>query len=59
MKEKLEFAKQAEERASDQVGVIHSLVFDNKNEGRLGFMNRLRYTCEGYGISVYRRDEQD
>lgn len=58
-KERLSFARQAEERSSDKVGVITSLAFDNKKGGRLWFINRFsEYTYQGFGVNVYSRDDE-
>ncbi len=57
--EQMEWEHQAQSVADEEVGLVYSVVFDNRKQNRMWFMNRFsEFTQTGYGISVSILDEQ-
>lgn len=58
MREELQFrAESTRGVASDRVGAVYSVAFDNRREGRMWFFNRYsRSQSRGYGVSVSELD---
>jgi lipopolysaccharide export system permease protein len=53
----LEFAAEEADRDAREVGLIYNLGFDNREEGRLWFMNRFSERAWlGLGVNVHARD---
>lgn len=45
--------------SADRVEAVYSVAFDNREQGRMWFMNRYsRYTDRGYGVMVTELDEE-
>jgi len=43
-----------------QVGIVPLMAFDNQGDHRMWFMNKFsEYTYDGFGVSVFERDERD
>jgi lipopolysaccharide export system permease protein len=59
MLENIEFAYLAQTAGGDEVGMIHTLTFDNHRDNRMWFINRFSaFTYRGFGVNVYKLDEQ-
>lgn len=59
MLDNMEFAHLARGEGEQDVGIIHTLTFDNRREDRIWFMNRFsQYTYRGFGVNVYKLDDQ-
>lgn len=55
--ENLEYAAEKTERDEREVGLLYSLGFDNRQDGRLWFMNRFsELAWLGLGVNVHTRD---
>jgi len=49
----LEYHHEAEVSAANEVGIIHTVAFDNPIDNRLWFMNRFnKYSYRGYGVTI-------
>lgn len=59
MWENMEFARLAETREEDRVGLTTALTFDNRRDNRLWFMNRFsELSYRGFGVNVHKLDAQ-
>jgi lipopolysaccharide export system permease protein len=59
IRENLEYRNQVQDRSVDKVGMVPSVSFDNRKDGRMWFMNRYsRFTRHGYGVTVVQLDGQ-
>jgi lipopolysaccharide export system permease protein len=59
IRENLEYRNQVRDRSVDKVGMVPSVAFDNRKDGRMWFMNRYsRFTRHGYGVTVVQLDAQ-
>jgi lipopolysaccharide export system permease protein len=59
IRENLEYRNQVRDRSVDKVGMVPSVSFDNRKDGRMWFMNRYsRFTRHGYGVTVVQLDAQ-
>jgi lipopolysaccharide export system permease protein len=53
LKESLAFRHQARVEGADSAGLVKSVTFDNRTDGRLWFINRYsRFTGRAYGVTV-------
>ncbi len=53
MHDRLQFQKEANVLASDRVGAVYSVAFDNPHGRRMWFFNRYsQFTDRGYGVTV-------
>lgn len=51
------FSSEARHKSKDHIGIIKTLTFDNRRDGRLWIMNRFsEYILQGYGVTVYQLD---
>lgn len=59
LKESIEFRHQARTAGADQAGLVTSVAFDNRAEGRLWFINRYnRFAGRAYGVTVSVLDDR-
>ncbi len=59
IKDSLEFRHQARVDGVESAGLVRSVTFDNRPEGRLWYINRYsRYTGRAYGVTVSLLDER-
>ncbi len=59
IKDGLEFRHQARVEGAESAGLVKSVTFDNRPDGRLWYINRYsRFTGRGYGVTVSILDHQ-
>ncbi len=59
IRENLAFRNEAKDRTVDRVGMKPSVAFDNRQDGRMWFLNRYsQFTHRGYGVTVVELDAQ-
>ncbi len=59
LRERIEFAHQAEAGEGERAGVTRNVAFDNRRDGRIWFMNRYSAFAErGFGVTVSVLDEE-